>query len=62
MSHSYKQLINNNSEHVYECVCATAFFLLLNKPESDEAERRNDDECQIVLEKKVIALMCLILK
>jgi hypothetical protein len=29
-----------------------SFFLLLNKPESDEAERRNDDECQIVLNKK----------
>jgi hypothetical protein len=52
MSHSYNNLSTNNSAHVCECGHATAFILLLDKRKSDEAERRNDDECQIVLKEK----------
>lgn len=49
MSHSYNNLSTTTAASME--VHATAFSVLLNKPESDEAERRNDDECQIVLNK-----------
>lgn len=52
--------INNLSKneqqwtYMWMYVCATAFcfaWIILSKSESDEAERRNDDECQIILQR-----------
>lgn len=68
MSHSYNNLSTTKTTirivyaYMSMYICDSFFFLLLNKPKSDEAERRNDDECQIVLQKKkLITLMYIIL-